>query len=169
MGHPFVRTCAAGAEEVREEGAALFGEDGREDFDAVVEGGVVEDGERAAAGAGLGVGGGVEEAADARVKNGAGAHGAGLERGVEVAVEQAVVAEGAAGGAEGEDFGVGGGVLIGNDAIVGSSDDLIFKDDDGAYGDFACSLGEVGLGDGFAEVELRLALVSRGGQECLRG
>ena len=83
---------------------------GRGDFDLVVELGVVHDGEDGTAGSGFGVGGGVDEAGDAGVEDGSGAHGAGFERGVEGAVFEAVVFEGEAGFAEGDDLGVGGGV-----------------------------------------------------------
>ena len=91
--------------------AAFFGEDAFDDFDAVVERGMVHDGEHGAAGAGFGVAGGEDQAGDARVEDGAGAHGAGFERAVERAAGEAVVAERAAGGAQGDDFGVGGGVV----------------------------------------------------------
>ena len=115
---------AAGAEEVGEERARFFGEGAGGEFDAVVERGVVHDGEDAAAGPGLGVGSGVDQARDAGVQDGAGAHGAGLERAEERAVEQAVVGECDAGGAEGDDLGVGGGVVVAQNAVVGAGEDL---------------------------------------------
>ena len=67
------------------------------DIDAVVELGMVHDGEDAAAGSGFGIVGGVDEASDAGVEDGSGAHGAGLERGVEGAAFEAVVGECATG------------------------------------------------------------------------
>ena len=130
------------------EGAALFCEEVGGDFDFVVEPGVGHDGEHAAAGSGFGVGCGVDEAADARVEDGSGAHGAGFEGDVEGAVVEAVVFECEAGGAEGYDFGVGGGVAVAEDAVLASAYDLIFVDDDCAYGNFACGFGGVGFGDG---------------------
>ena len=144
-------------EEVGEHAAAVIGEEAGGDFDTVVELGVVHDGEDGAAGAGLGVGGGVDEAGDAGVEDGSGAHGAGLEGDVEGAAaflgENAVVFEGAAGGAEGDDFGVGGGVVVAEDAIVAAADDVaVGGDDDCADGDFAGGFGGVGFGYGFAEV-----------------
>ena len=79
------------AEEIGEEGAALFGEEAGEEVESVVELGMVEDGEDGTAGSGFGVGGGVDEAGDAGVEDGSGAHGAGFEGGVEGAVFEAVV------------------------------------------------------------------------------
>ena len=118
----------------------------------MVECGVVEDGEGGTAGSGLGVEGGVDEAGEACVDDGSGAHGAGLERGVEGAVFEAVVAEVQAGFAEGYDFGVGGGVVVAEDAVLASADDDVVVDDDCAYGDFAAGFGGLGFGDGGSEV-----------------
>ncbi len=151
-----MRGLAAGAEEVGEEGAALVGEQAGDDLDAVVELGVVHDAEDGAAGTGLGVGRGVDEAGDAGVEDGSGAHGAGFEGDVEgaafVAVDQAIVFEGAAGVAESDDLGVGGGVVVAEDAVLAAGDDLAAMDDDGADGDFAGGFGGTGFVDGGAEV-----------------
>ena len=76
---------------VAEECATLFGEEAGDDFYLVVELGVVHDGEDAAAGSGFGVGGGVDEAGDAGVKDRSSAHGTGFERDVEGAVFEAIV------------------------------------------------------------------------------
>jgi hypothetical protein len=143
---------AAGAEEVGEEGAALFGEEIGGDFDFVVELGVVHDGEDGAAGAGFGVGGGVDEAGYAGVENCSGAHGAGFQGGVEGAVFEAIVVEGAASFAESDDLGVGGGVGVAEDSVLTAADDFVFVDYDRAYGDFAVGFGGLGFGDGGAEV-----------------
>ena len=110
---------------------------------------MVHDAEDRAAGAGLGVGRGVDEAGDARVEDGAGAHGAGLERDVEgaagVLLREAVVGEVARGVAEGDDLGVGGGVVVAQDAVLAAGDDLVLIDDDGADGDLAGKLRRRGL------------------------
>jgi hypothetical protein len=86
------------------------------------------------------------------VDHGSGAHGAGLEGDEEGAAVEAMVAEGLAGGAEGDDFGVGGGIVVAHDAILGADEDLVALDDDGADGYFA------GLtrGDGFIEGALEI-------------
>jgi hypothetical protein len=53
---------------------------------------VVEDGEDTAACSCFGIGGSVDQAREAGVEDGSGAHGAGLECGVEGAVFEAVIA-----------------------------------------------------------------------------
>lgn len=142
-------------EEVGEHGAALFGEEAGGDFDFVVELRVVHDVEDRAAGAGFGVGCGVDEAIDAGVEDGSGTHGAGLEGDVEGAAfgfaggwAETVVLKGQAGGAEGDDFCVGGGVVVAEDTVLAAGDDFVFVNDDCAYGDIAGRFGGVGFGDG---------------------
>jgi hypothetical protein len=127
---------------------AFFGEEAGGDFDFVVELGVVHDGEDRAAGSGFGVGGSVDEATDAGVQDGSGAHGAGFEGGVESAVFEAVVGEGATGFAESDDLGVGGGVAVAEDSVLAAADDFIFVDYDCAYRDFAVGFGIGRFGDG---------------------
>ena len=104
-----------------------------------------------AAGAGFGVGGGVDEAGDAGVEDRSGAHGAGFEGDVEGAVFEAVVVEVEAGLAEGDDLGVGSGIVVAEDSVLAAADDLVLMDDDGAYRDLAICLGVVGFCDCFAE------------------
>jgi len=91
------------------------------------------------------------------VEDGAGAHGAGFEGDVEgaafvVFVAEAIVFQGAAGLAEGYDLGVGGGVVIAEDAVLAADDDLAAMDDDCADGDFSPALGGAGFGDGGLEI-----------------
>jgi hypothetical protein len=57
-----------------------------------------------------------------------------------------------AGGAEGDDLGVGGGVVVPEDAVLAAGDDFVLIDHDGADGDFAGELGCAGFGDGGVEV-----------------
>ena len=119
----------------------------------MVELGVVEDAEDRAAGAGLGVGCGVDQAADAGVEDGSGAHCAGLERDVEgAAFGEAIIFQRAGGCAESDDLGVGGGVVIAQDTVLAAGDDLAVEDEDGADGDFAVALGGAGFDDAGAEV-----------------
>ena len=101
----------------------------------------------------LGSGGGVDEAGDAGVEDGSGAHGAGFERGVEGAVFEAVVARGARPASRR--------ATISAWAVGSQSRRTRFwprpmilpvVDDDCAYGDFAGGFGGVGFGDGGAEV-----------------
>ena len=90
------------------------------------------------------------------MEDGGRTHGAGFERDVEgaalvVFVQQAIVFEGAASLAEGDDLGVGGGVVVAEDAVLAMGDDLALVDDDGADRDFAGGFGGAGFGDGGAE------------------
>ncbi len=109
-------------------------------------------------GAGLGVAGAVDEAGEAGVDDGAGAHGAGFEGDVEGAIEETPVAEGLPGLAEGDDFGVGGGVVVEFAEVVSAADDLRWgvegvMDDEGTDGDFGASGGILGELEGLAHEE----------------
>lgn len=150
------RGLAARAKEGGEERAALVAEDAFDDFDAVVECGVVHHGENGAARSCFGIAGGEDEACDARMEYGSGTHGAGFKGAVEGAAGEAIVRERAAGFPEGDDFGMGGGVVGAEDLVVAAGDHVeCRRDDDGADGDFTCGLGGVGFGDGEAhEVEV---------------
>ena len=130
--------------------AALIGEEAGDNFNSMVELRVVHDAEDAAAGSGFGVVGGVDEAGDAGVEDGSGAHGAGFEGDVEGAAGEPVVRERKAGLTEGYDLGVGRGVAVTEDSVLAAADDLVVIDDDGTYGDFAFQFGGAGFGDGEA-------------------
>ena len=54
--------------------------------------------------------------------------------------------------AEGDDLGVGGGVVVAQDAVLAAGDDLAVEGEDGSDGDFAVTLGGAGFGDGGVEV-----------------
>ena len=114
---------------------------------------MVEDAEDRSAGAGLGVGRGVDQAGDAGVEDGAGAHGAGLKGDVEgAAFGQAIVGERSGGVAESDDLGVGSGIVVAQNAVLAAGDDLAVEGEDGADGDFAVTLGGAGFGDAGVEV-----------------
>jgi len=131
-----------GFEEVLEELCAFGAEDAFGDFDAMVEEVGVGELKLAADAAEAEVAGAEDDAGDAGVDEGAGAHDAGFEGGVENGILQAVVAETCGGGAEGQDFGMGGGVEGGDGAVMAFGDELIVHDKDGADGDFAAFGGE---------------------------
>ena len=82
--------------------------------------------------AGFGIGDGVDQAAYAGSMEGASAHGAGLEGTVEGAAGEAPALHTDSGAAEGEEFGMGGGVLCGLTFVVGNSQDLLSSSDHGA-------------------------------------
>ncbi len=78
--------------------------------------------EEAAGGSSFGVGCAKDEAGDAGVDQRSGAHYAGFEGDVEGGAGEAVVAEALPGITQGEDFGVGAGVVATNRAVVAASD-----------------------------------------------
>jgi hypothetical protein len=82
------------------------------------------------------VAGAEDEAREAGGDEGSGAHHAGLERAVEGRAGEAVVAEVGGGFADGQDLGVGGGVVAGDGRVPAAADDLAIDDDDGSDGDF---------------------------------
>ena len=80
------------------------------------------------------------------MEDGAGAHGAGLERAEERAAQQTIVVESEAGGAECDDFSVRGGIVGAEDLVVAGADDFAAGgNDDGADGDLAGGFGGAGL------------------------
>lgn len=91
----------------------------------------------AACRAGFGFCRAVDDAADAGLDDGGGAHGAGFERDVEVALVEAVVLKGGTCGGKGADFGVAADVVVVDAGVVGGGDDLIVGDNDRADRDFA--------------------------------
>jgi hypothetical protein len=142
------RSTAFGEERLDDSGA-VGGQDAPGDFHLMVEARVGEDLEAGADGAALGVVGSVDEAGDAGLDDGAGAHAAGLDGDVEGSIRKAVIAKEAGGFAENDDFGMGGGVTIADRAVAGTGENLAVMDQDSAYGDFAGSSCRAGLGERF--------------------
>ena len=101
-------------------------------------------------GAALGVGRGEIEPADARERDRARAHGAGLQRHVEVAVDQPLGADRLRGGAQRQHLGMGRGVAVGQRAIARRRDHPPIPGHDGPDGDFAPGRGGARLGEGDA-------------------
>ena len=96
-----------------------------------------EDFEAGAHGAAFGIVGSVDEARDACLDDGAGAHAARLDGDVERGAREAVISKKAGGFAENEDFGVGSGVAIADGAVTGTRQSLPVVDEDSADGDLA--------------------------------
>ncbi len=97
------------------------------------------------------VAGAENQAGDARGHQRAGTHHAGLQRAVERGAFQAVIAGGSGGLAEGQDLGVGGGVVTGDGRVTAASGDFAGGGDQhGADGDFAGERGMASQTEGFA-------------------
>jgi hypothetical protein len=145
---PF-RSIAAGGEEGAQEGGAFPGEDAAVDLDPVGEAGFADEVEQGGDGAGLWVVGAEDEAGDAGLDKGAGAHGAGLEGDDQGAAVETPGAEGGGGGAESLQLGVGGRVapLLAAVAATGQLG-AVGGEDHGADGDVVVVEGGPGLGQG---------------------
>jgi len=102
----------------------------------VIESGVCEDFETRANGAALGVVSAVDQARDAGLDDGAGAHAAGLDRDIERCGRHAIVAEVASCSTNHDDLSVGRRVTVANGAVAGAGEDFTVMDDAGADGDF---------------------------------
>lgn len=150
------------SEEGFQELGGFFGQDAGDDVEAVVEAWVGAELIEGACAAHFGVWGAVDQALDAGVDQGAGAHGTGLKGDGQGAVLEAPGAQFACGFAEGEDFGVGGGVLKRFAEVVGLGQDFVAAVDHGADGNFASGGGFFGLGQSTGHHEV--VQVHRGGR-----
>jgi hypothetical protein len=144
-----MRGLAAFGEERLEDGGTVGSEDARGKFYVMVEARVGEDFEAGADGTTLGIFGTVNEARDAGLDDGAGAHAAGLDGDVERGIGEAIVAEKAGGFAKDDDFAVGGGIAVADGAIAGTGQNLAVVDQHSTDRDFAGLGGGTGLSKGF--------------------
>ena len=96
------------AEEVTQQPAAFLVEYPGGYGHLMIQTGMVEDLQNGACRARLGVGRSVDEALEASVNHGSGAHGTWLQRDKELAFEEPVVSNSSGGCAHGDDLGVGG-------------------------------------------------------------
>lgn len=133
-----------------QEARAFFGEDAAFDFRLMVVALADEDIEHAPRRACFEVVGGVHHSLDAGVDHGAGAHAAGFEGDVQGGIWKAVVPGPAGGGAQGDDFGVGGGVAVEDAAVVTAPDHLAAGHQYRADGDFTGFFGFGGQFQGLA-------------------
>jgi len=133
-----------------EQGSGVFGEDAGSDFYLVIEFGMSEDFETRADGAALGVVGAVDEARDAGLDHGTGAHGARFDGDVESGTGEAVVFKDMRGSTHDNNLRVGGGVAVANGAIAGAGEDLAVMHQDGADRHFASGRCGARLSQGFS-------------------
>lgn len=153
---------SSGFEKLDEQRSALGPENALLDGNRVVEKARVSDLELTAHAAEAEVAGTEDEAADAGVDEGAGAHGAGLEGAIKGGAFKAVVAEAAGGLAEGENFGVSGGVGQSNGGVGGGGEQgAIGADEDSADGDLAGLLTAAGGIEGLTHPLFVLGVQSR--------
>jgi len=135
------RALAFLAEEAFEELDALGGADSFDDFEAVVEDFGIREAKFASHASETKIAGAEDQASDAGVNQGAGAHHARFQGDVEATVFKAVIFQALCRLANGDDFGVGGGVGAGNGMVVTFSDYLAAENKYCADGDFARRFG----------------------------
>ena len=121
----------------------------------VVEPPIFEQVHQGAAATGFGVGRAIVHLVDAGEDDGAGAHGAGLEGDVETRAFKPPALEVGGGLGDGQDLGMGGGVLEDFALVVGFADDLPVVHDDAADGDLPGLIGFLG----FAQSSLHISRI----------
>ena len=127
----------AGREETLEKFHGLLGKHARSDVNAMVGAFVAQDFKTGAYRAAFGLIGAVHQAGDAGLNHRAGAHGAGFDGDVESGAEQAVVAGFQGGVTQGQNFGVRGGIAMGDGAVSSACDNFVIDDEYCANGNFS--------------------------------
>jgi len=119
---------------------AVSSEKAWNDFDLVIESGVGEDFETGTDGTTFWIVGTINEARDAGLDHGPGAHAARFQGDVESRACHAVIAEETSGFADYDDFSVCGRIAVANRAVAGAGKNLTVMDEQGADRHFArCS------------------------------
>lgn len=140
-------SLAAGGEERAEERSAVGLPDAADDLGAVEAAGLGEEAGAVVDAAAFGVVGAEDDASEAEMDGGGGAHWAGFEGHDQGAADQAGGAEHRRGVAHGEEFGVGGGVVVAFDAVAGlGQHGAVGGEHHGADRDLARRGGGAGLG-----------------------
>jgi hypothetical protein len=98
--------------------------------------------------------GSVDQAAEAGMNRCSGAHGARLNCSEQFAVAEAMITQVLSGLAQGHDFRVGSGIVVGEVAVPSSSNDLAGAHYDCAYGHFVRLQGAQGRAQGFFHPQL---------------
>jgi hypothetical protein len=118
------------------------------DLHLVVQLGVIQDLKHGMYGAGLGIVSAKYQTLDPGVHQSAGTHRARLNCNKQVTAAEAVIAQGFSGLAQGDDFGVGGGIGVGEVAVATAAYDRASAYDDGADGNFSHLQGALGGAQG---------------------
>jgi hypothetical protein len=95
----------------------------------------------------------IHQAAEAGMHGSSRAHGARLNCNKQFAATEAVITEVSSGFAQRHNFGMGGGIGVGEIAIPTASNDAVFADDHGSDGDFAGIEGALGAEQGLLHPE----------------
>lgn len=131
-----------------EERSAVPGEDAWNDLYLVIEGGIGEDLETGTHGATFGIVRAVDEARDAGLDDGAGAHAAGLKCDVQCSSCHAIVFEESGGFANYNDLGVSCWIAVADCAVTRAREDSAVVNDESANGDFPGGRRAAGFLDG---------------------
>jgi hypothetical protein len=134
--YPLVPDLAAGREKRLEDRGALRRKNAMGHFYLMIEAGAGENLETRAGCAPLGVVGAINDARDAGLDDGSGAHAAGFYGDVQGCARHAVVAEKPRGFTNCYHLGVRCGVAVTNCAVARAGQDLTIVDDERANGDF---------------------------------
>jgi hypothetical protein len=116
--------------------------------DLVIELPVVQDLERGAASARLGVGRAINQPPNSRLHDGSHAHRTRLNCNIKGGAWETVVAELARRPAQGQDLGVRGGIVQMERPVMSAGDDASFADHDSAHRNFVFARGSKGLTEG---------------------
>jgi len=120
----------------------------------MVELGVIEDLQHGVHRAGFRVLRSIDQAANARMRDGSSTHGTRFHRDVEITIPKTIVADGLPGFAECQDFGMSRGIVGADGAIATAPNYSAFVNYDGAHRHFAVRFGLVGQGQSFAHEQI---------------
>jgi hypothetical protein len=129
-----------------QQGSCVLGEEAGGNFDTMVEFGGGEDCKAGTESAAFGIVGSVDKSGDSSLNNGAGAHGAGLERHVEGTIDEAVVTYPFRALANGDNLGMRRGIVIADRTIAGARKDHFILDQDRANRNFTSFCRSLGFG-----------------------
>jgi hypothetical protein len=140
---------AARGEKILKQGDGFFGAHACSDFDAVIGTVVAQNFEAGTDCAAFGLICAVDETGYTRLDHCPGTHRAGFDGDVKRGAEQAVIADSEGRVTKRENFGVGGGVAMGNRAVSSACNDFFVENEDGTDGDLAALGGLASFGERF--------------------
>jgi hypothetical protein len=105
---------------------------------------MIDNGQYRMNGSRFGVIGSIDQAADTSVNQSSGTHGARLNCNKQIAVDKAIVTQVLTRLAQGDNLGMGGGIVVNNVAVGAAADDASLMHDDGTDRDFSGFEGALG-------------------------